>query len=116
MRLIVVGATAHASRLPRFAGCPYLLPNPGTLKPYTDIKRAFEGARNAAGLSDFRIHDARHSAASFMINSGVDLYTVGKVLGHADHQSTMRYSHLADTTLRAAVEAGAAKMEGALSV
>mgnify|MGYP003536788614 CR=1 FL=1 len=56
----------------------------------------------------------RHSAASFMINAGTDLYAVGKVLGHADYQSTMRYSHLANDTLMKAVEAGAAKMQGGL--
>jgi site-specific recombinase XerD len=47
-----------------------------------------------------------------MINAGVNLYAVGKVLGHADHQSTMRYSHLANETLLAAVEAGAAGLSG----
>ena len=63
-------------------------------------------------LPDLRIHDLRHSAASFMINAGIDLFAVGKVLGHADHKSTMRYSHLANDTLLAAVEAGARKMKG----
>ena len=98
--------------LPRWDGCPWLLPNPGTLKPYTDIKHPWENVRAAAGLDDLRIHDLRHSAASFMINAGVDLFAVGKILGHADHQSTMRYSHLANDTLMKAVEAGAAKMAG----
>ena len=88
----------------------WLLPNPDTLKPYTDIKKAWMTARDEALLPDVRIHDLRHSAASFMINAGIDLFAVGKVLGHADHQSTMRYSHLANSTLMAAVEAGAAKM------
>ncbi|USI79401.1 tyrosine-type recombinase/integrase [Sphingopyxis sp. USTB-05] len=64
-------------------------------------------------MADFHLHDLRHSAASFMINAGIDLYAVGRILGHADHQSTMRYSHLANETLMAAVEAGAAKMLGA---
>ncbi|WP_340587307.1 tyrosine-type recombinase/integrase [Erythrobacter alti] len=81
-------------------------------KPYADIKRAWDVARKEAGLRDVRIHDLRHSAASFMINAGIDLYAIGRILGHADHQSTMRYSHLADTTLLAAVEAGAAQMKG----
>ena len=44
-----------------------------------------------------------------MVNSGVDLFAVGKVLGHASVQSTQRYSHLNNSTLLAAVEAGAAK-------
>lgn len=45
--------------------------------------------------------------ASFMINAGVDLFTVGRTLGHADHESTMRYSHPVHGTLLAAMEAGA---------
>lgn len=93
----------------RVGRCPYLLPNPKTLKPFTEIKHAWQKARDDAGLPDLRIHDLRHSAASFMINSGVDLFAVGKVLGHASYQSTQRYSHLANDTLLAAVEAGAAK-------
>lgn len=101
--------------LPRWDGCPWLLPNPITLKRYTDIKRSWEKARDAAGLYDLRIHDLRHSAASFMINAGIDLYAVGRVLGHADHRSTQRYSHVANDTLMKAVEAGAAVMMGGAS-
>lgn len=101
--------------LPRWDGCPWLLPNPITLKRYTDIKRSWEKARDAAGLYDLRIHDLRHSAASFMINAGIDLYAVGRVLGHADHRSTQRYSHVANDTLMKAVEAGAANMMGGTS-
>lgn len=68
--------------------------------------------KHRAARSPFR-RWVRHSAASFMINAGIDLYAVGRVLGHADHKSTMRYSHLANATLMAAVEAGAAKLSGA---
>jgi integrase len=100
-------------QLPRFKDCPYLVPNPETSKPYVSIKRAWQTARLLAGLPDVTVHDLRHSAASFMINAGVDLYAVGKVLGHSDHKSTMRYAHLANDTLLAAVEAGAARLNGA---
>ena len=96
--------------LPKFDKCPWLLPNPKTKKPYTDIKHPWETAREAVGLDHLHLHDLRHSAASFMINAGIDLFAVGRILGHADHQSTMRYSHLANDTLMQAVEAGAAKM------
>jgi integrase len=95
--------------LPRFADCPWLVPNPDTLKPFVSIKHGWQAARDAAKLPGLRIHDLRHSAASFMVNSGVDLFAIGKVLGHASYQSTQRYSHLANATLLAAVEAGAAK-------
>lgn len=97
--------------LPKFDGCEWLVPNPETKRPYVTLKRAWETARTAAGLSGLRIHDLRHSAASFMINAGIDLFAVGKVLGHADHKSTMRYSHLANDTLMRAVEAGAASLK-----
>lgn len=96
--------------LPRWNKCPWLIPNPRTREPYTDLKHPWETARDAAGLPGLRLHDLRHSAASFMINAGIDLFAVGRILGHADHQSTMRYSHLANDTLMQAVEAGAAKL------
>lgn len=98
-------------KVPRFNGCPFVLPNPVTRKPFTEIKHAWQRARERALLPDLRIHDLRHSAASFMINAGVDLFAVGKVLGHASYQSSQRYSHLANDTLLAAVEAGAAKAQ-----
>jgi integrase len=97
-------------QLPRFAGCPYLVPNPETRLPFVTLKHSWHTARKAAGLPDLHIHDLRHSFASACVNSGIDLLTVGKVLGHTDYKSTLRYSHLADSTLRAAVEAGAAKL------
>lgn len=94
-------------------GCPWLLPNPDTKQPYNTIKRAWTTARDEAKLPGLRLHDLRHSAASFMANGGVDLFTIGRILGHADHQSTMRYSHLANDTLMAAVETSAAQIGGA---
>lgn len=60
-------------------------------------------ARDACGLSHVRLHDIRHSAATEMVNAGVDLATVGKVLGHKSHASTMRYSHHATALQAAAV-------------
>ncbi|WP_426029487.1 tyrosine-type recombinase/integrase [Caulobacter sp. DWP3-1-3b2] len=102
-------ALAIMEALPRFKGCPWLVPNPETLKPFVSIKHGWQQAIRTANLPGLRIHDLRHSAASFMVNSGVDLFAVGKVLGHASYQSTQRYSHLANDTLLKAVEAGAAK-------
>lgn len=88
----------------------FLFPNPRDPRRHlTTVKHGWQTARDAAGLEKVRIHDLRHSAASFMVNSGVDLFAVGKVLGHTSVQSTQRYSHLANSTLLAAVEAGAAK-------
>ncbi len=98
------------SQLPRYPDCPWLLPNPQTLLPFTDIKRSFREAPKLAGLDDVHIHDLRHSYASALVGSGVDLYTVGKLLGHVNVASTARYAHLANDTLMAAAEVGAAKL------
>lgn len=73
--------------------------------PKSNIEWHFRVARNKAGLEHVHIHDLRHSAASEMINQGVDLYTVGAVLGHKDARSTKRYAHLNAETLAKAVEA-----------
>jgi integrase len=96
--------------LPRPSGAVFLFPSPKDAKKHlTTIKHSWQTAREEAGLQDVRIHDLRHSAASFMVNSGIDLFAVGKVLGHANVASSARYAHLANSTLLAAVEAGAAK-------
>ncbi|NYT40775.1 tyrosine-type recombinase/integrase [Sphingomonas sp. R-74633] len=96
---------------PHFDGCPYVVPNPETRKPFVAIKRVWQTARDEAKLAGLRLHDLRHAAASAMVTAGIDLFAVGRVLGHADHKSTMRYSHLSQDALLAAVEAGAKKMQ-----
>ena len=94
--------------LPKYDKCPWLIPNTETKLPFVSIKHSWQKARRDAHLLGLRLHDLRHSSASIMINNGVDLLTAGKILGHADYKSTMRYSRLANKTLLSAVEAGAA--------
>jgi integrase len=60
-------------------------------------------ARKKAGMKHVHFHDLRHSCASMLINSGVDLYTVGKILGHSSPQTTARYAHLSDASLQQAM-------------
>ncbi|WP_284335331.1 tyrosine-type recombinase/integrase [Comamonas sp. NoAH] len=67
------------------------------------VSKAFKAGARAAGYEHARLHDLRHSTASEMINAGVDLYTVGGVLGHKSAISTKRYRHLATKTLQNAV-------------
>ena len=61
-----------------------------------DLGLRWQKLRGLAGLDDVRIHDCRHTFASHAVMSGLDLYTVGRLLGHADVASTERYAHLAD--------------------
>lgn len=100
-------AVCELRALPRWDGCPFVVPNPKTLRPYTSIFNAWDTARRQAGLADVRIHDLRHSAASNMVNSGQSLYVVGQVLGHAQPRTTQRYAHLSQDTLLSAADAGA---------
>lgn len=65
--------------------------------------KATKAAMRSVGLGHARLHDLRHSAASEMVNAGVDLFTVGGVLGHKSQQSTARYAHLVQDRLRQAV-------------
>ena len=70
---------------------------------YQQLQWQFRAARKAVGLDHVRIHDLRHTTASWLINAGVDLYTVGKILGHSTPTTTARYAHLAQGTLRKAM-------------
>jgi integrase len=70
---------------------------------YRQLIGEFWIAREAAGLPHVRWHDLRHSFASLLANEGVDLYVIGKLLGHASMQTTSRYAHLQDETMRAAM-------------
>jgi len=67
------------------------------------VSKEVKAALRQQGLGHARLHDLRHSAASEMINAGVDLYTVGGVLGHKSAVSTARYAHLATSRLQGAV-------------
>jgi site-specific recombinase XerD len=53
-------------------------------------------------LTDVRIHDLRHSFASFLVNAGRSLYEVQRILGHTQIKTTQRYSHLSQDSLIAA--------------
>jgi len=98
------GVISLLNSIPRF-DCEWVLPNPKTLKPYVQIFSSWNTARNAVGLSDVRMHDLRHSYASFLVNSGRTLYEVQRLLGHTQIKTTQRYAHLSPDTLLDATNA-----------
>lgn len=82
----------------------YVFFNPGTNDRFKDIKRAFHLACDRAKIKGIRLHDLRHTAASKMIEAGIDLVTVSEILGHSSIQMTMRYVHPTPERKRFAVE------------
>jgi integrase len=83
---------------------PYIFPSPVNGKPSASLFFPWDRIRKRAGLADVRLHDLRHSYASFLVNQGISLYVVQGLLGHAHSRTTQRYAHLAHETLLDAAE------------
>ena len=61
--------------------------------------------RREAGIEDVRLHDLRHSYASIALAHGETVLTIGRLLGHSDSATTLKYTHLADAWVHEAAEA-----------
>lgn len=68
-----------------------------------NLTRAFYTARAHAQLADFRFHDLRHTFATRLVQAGVDLYKVQRLLGHKSPSMTQRYAHHSPESLREGV-------------
>lgn len=75
-------------------GNPYVFYGKVPGRPLAEIKTAWRKVLKRAGIKNFRIHDLRHTFASFCLSQGVDLYTLSKLLGHRNITTTARYAHL----------------------
>ena len=68
------------------------------------LQRFWLQVRAEAGLEDVRLHDLRHSYASMALLSGESVRTLGRLLGHEKPATTLKYAHLSDISVRAAVD------------
>ena len=75
----------------------------GFLLPANSVRRAFEKARDRAGLADVRAHDLRHTFASRLVQRGVGLTQVKELMGHATIAMVQRYAHLSTRDLQQAI-------------
>lgn len=104
-----VPLTGHAldrmrerSRIRRI-DCDCVFPQEHQSKP-VDIDRDFARARDKAKVPDFRFHDLRHSAASYLAMNGATLAEIAAVLGHKTLAMVQRYAHLSDAHTSAVVD------------
>ena len=72
--------------------------------PLVGLPRVWDRVRHAADLADTRLHDLRHSFASFGVSDGMGLPLIGSLLGHSDAATTSRYAHAHDDPRRQAAE------------
>lgn len=117
-RRIPLPAAARAvlSALPRTVGNPFVIEGKLEDSHITDLQAPWRRIRERAGLSDVRIHDLRHTYASNAVSAGMPIQMVGRLLGHTQIQTTMRYAHLADDPVRRAAEENAARLSRSLSI
>lgn len=69
---------------------------------FQGIQKDWRAIRQEASIEDVRIHDLRHSFASFGVAAGLSLPVIGALLGHKDVSTTQRYAHLANDSARRA--------------
>ena len=99
---ISVDVQAVLDSVERVPENPYVLVGKNEGQYLADIRHPWGRIRKRAGIGPVRIHDLRHTYASNALANGIPLEVVGKLLGHTQYQTTMRYAHLADGHLHEA--------------
>jgi len=85
--------------------CKFIFPHPQRKnKPLKDVSYSLKTACSKIGIERFRFHDLRHTAATFMVQAGVDLVTIQEILGHSTIQMTMIYCHSSQEAKRKAIQ------------
>jgi integrase len=115
-KIIFLNAPARAllQDLPRTVDNTRVIPGMRAESASAAIDNVWPSVRKAAGLTDVRLHDLRHSFASVGAASGLSLPIIGALLGHKHATTTARYAHLSADPLRAANDAVGAKIAAAM--
>ena len=95
---------------PRVPGDPWVIPGRFPGRPWRNINGSWCKVRARAGLKDVRLHDLRHSFASRALALGESLPMIGKLLGHTRVQTTAKYAHLAEDSVKESAQRIAASI------
>lgn len=99
----------------RAAGTPFVFPaTRGGKGHFAGLSKAWGDVREKAGMPELRLHDLRHSYASFAVADGATLFLVGKIPGHKQASTTEIYAHLRDDPLKAVADATSRKIAQAM--
>jgi integrase len=101
---------AALSGLPSRGKSDWVFPGDGAAGHIVEPAKAWQRVRTRAGVADVRIHDLRHTLASWLVAQGFNLPLIGRALNHTQTATTARYAHLALDPVRAALEQTAALM------
>ena len=115
-RPIILNAPALEliANLPRLG--TYVIAGNNLMKPRADLHRPWRAVAKRAGLTDVRVHDLRHTFASFGAGGGLGLPMIGKLLGHKQAATTQRYAHLDNDPVRRATGAIGATIAAAMKL
>lgn len=108
---LVEPALSHVQEMAK-TGCPddFLFSNPSTPHKPNGFRRAWNTALKRAKLKDFKFHDLRHTAASYLAQHGAGLHQISEILGHSSYHVTKRYVHLIEKDTMTIIEKTASKV------
>ena len=102
-------------KLPRSINSQYIIPGKKRGKPMVNLRKPWMRVIKRAGIEHIRLHDLRHSFASFAVGQGASLALIGGQLGHHNVTTTQRYAHLAQDPIKEMTELTANSIFKALS-
>ena len=98
-------ARAVLDGLPRAGRWVFRSQRTGGRLPIPTLEAFWRKVRAEAGLDDVRLHDLRHTYASIAIGQGETVVTTGRLLGHGNPETTLKYAHLSEDSVRHAAAA-----------
>ena len=103
-------AIAILETVPSRGNGEWVFPSDSASGHIVEPAKAWQRIRKRAGVPDVRIHDLRHTLASWLVAQGFNLPLIGRALNHSQVSTTERYAHIALDPVRVALEQTAALM------